>query len=141
VLTVAWFELALLVTAGAAALEDLAERRISNALLTAALVCAVVLHISGGSVGMMVAGMAAGLVLLPLYLLRGMAAGDIKLLMVLGAFGGPTLALQTAGGGLFVFAAIAIAGIHLGLCVRQQTLPFAPALAAGAVLAVAQVWG
>jgi leader peptidase (prepilin peptidase)/N-methyltransferase len=88
----------------------------------------------------MAAGIGAGAVLLPLYLMRGMGGGDVKLLMVLGAFGGPLLAVQAAAGGLFVFAFLALAGMHVGLCMRGQTLPFAPALAVGTVLAVAQVW-
>jgi prepilin peptidase CpaA len=133
----AWFELALLVTAGAAALEDLASRRIPNDLLAAALASALLMHAACGSLGAMAGGMAAGLLLLPLYMLRGMGAGDIKLLAVLGAFGGPLLAVQLALAAALVFGLVALMGLRLGLCIRQQTLPFAPALAAGSVFALA----
>jgi prepilin peptidase CpaA len=133
----AWFELALLLTAGAAALEDLASRRIPNDLLAAALGCALVMHGAGGSLPTMAGGMAAGLLLLPLYILRGMGAGDIKLLVTLGAFGGPLLAVQLVLAATLVFGVVAYVGLRLGLCIRQQTLPFAPALAAGSVFALA----
>lgn len=133
----AWFELALLLTAGAAALEDLAARRVPNDLLWAALACATLMHAGGGSLATMAAGMAVALLLMPLYLLGGMGAGDVKLLAVLGAFCGPVTGLTLVLAALLLFGAAALAGMQLGLVVRQQSLPFAPALAAASVFALA----
>jgi prepilin peptidase CpaA len=139
-LTPAWFELGLLVTAGAAALEDLAERRIPNPLLGAALTSALLLQASGGSLATLAGGMLAGLLaLLPFYWLGGMAAGDVKLLAVLGAFGGPALALSTAAVGLVLFGLAACVAVRAGLCLRGQAWPFAPALALASLLVLAHM--
>jgi prepilin peptidase CpaA len=78
---------------------DLRQRRIPNRLLAAALLAAVTLHLSSGVPVTLLTtclpGFALGLVLfLPLYLLRGMAAGDVKLMATVGAFLGPALAFQ-----------------------------------------------
>lgn len=76
-----------------AAYSDLRRRRIPNALILSGIVgaffCAWFLP---GIAGIATAsgGLATGLVLLlPLYLLRGMAAGDVKLMAMVGAFLGP----------------------------------------------------
>lgn len=134
----AWFALALLLTAGAAALEDLATRRIPNPLLSAALACAVLMQAIGGDLAAMSVGMLVAGLLLPLYLFGGMGAGDVKLVAVLGAFGGPLLAFHVVVVSLLLFGAVALAGLHAGLVVRRQSLPFAPAVAAASVFALAQ---
>jgi prepilin peptidase CpaA len=77
-----------------AAVNDLATRRIPNRLLSIGLVSAFVLDLLSVAPGVALlnalGGMALGLaVLLPFYLLRGMAAGDVKLMAVVGAFTGP----------------------------------------------------
>jgi prepilin peptidase CpaA len=73
--------------------SDLAEHRIPNQLLLPALIIAVGLHlIAGGMPAVLtsLAGLTVGLAfMLPLYLMGGMGAGDVKLLGVAGAFIGP----------------------------------------------------
>ncbi len=91
---------------------DLAWHRIPNALLMPALVLALILQASGdGFDGMLsaAAGLVVGLAfLMPLHVMGGMGAGDVKLLGVVGAFLGPW--------GAFVAGAAAlIAGAILGI--------------------------
>ena len=94
-----------------AAVTDLALRRIPNVLVLSGLLIAFSLYLYGGAPGAWLdtsaAGLATGFFLfLPLYLLRGMAAGDVKLMAMTGAFVGPAMALHIAlltcviGGGL-----------------------------------------
>jgi prepilin peptidase CpaA len=92
-------ELILICMVAQAALTDLSVRRIPNALVFSGLVLALVLHLLGGShwtpVTHWLAGTLAGFFLfLPLYLARGMAAGDVKLMAMVGAFTGPRAALE-----------------------------------------------
>ncbi|HJV02479.1 MAG TPA: prepilin peptidase [Burkholderiaceae bacterium] len=77
-----------------AAYTDLSARRIPNVLVLSGLLLALALHLLGGRhwapVTDWLAGTLAGFFLfLPLYLARGMAAGDVKLLAMVGAFTGP----------------------------------------------------
>ncbi len=96
-----YLEVSLLLLVTVAAITDLAERRIPNRLLLAGWIWALALHalsptpaealadgLLGASVGL--------LVFLPLYLLRGMAAGDVKLMATAGAFIGPAPAFAVA---------------------------------------------
>ncbi|CAB3756074.1 peptidase A24 [Burkholderia puraquae] len=100
----------------AAASTDIATRRIPNRLvllgLAGALVAQCLLHgVVAGALGWL-AGAATGFgLLLPFYLLRGMAAGDVKLMLAIGAWVGAemtfyiVLATFLAGGiGAIVFA-------------------------------------
>ncbi|MDR0242130.1 MAG: prepilin peptidase [Burkholderia sp.] len=100
----------------AAASTDIASRRIPNRLvavgLAGALVAQCLLHgILPGALAWL-AGAATGFgLLLPLYLLRGMAAGDVKLMLAIGAWVGAemtiyiVLATFVAGGiGAIAFA-------------------------------------
>ena len=92
------FLIALVLTA---CLQDLAERKIPNRLVLCGLLSAAVLHLDSGSplhlITVGLAGCATGLlVFLPLYVLRGMAAGDVKLLAMTGAFVGPAPVLRIA---------------------------------------------
>lgn len=80
---------------------DLTCRRIPNRViaigLAAALVVQVWLHgpLAGGADWL--AGALTGFaVLLPFYLLRGMAAGDVKLLLTIGAWVGPAMTVHIA---------------------------------------------
>jgi prepilin peptidase CpaA len=87
-------ELALLLLVSIAAMNDLATRRIPNRLLLAGMACALVLHLVSAAPGAALlsalGGMGVGLAMfLPLYLARGMAAGDVKLMAVVGIFSGP----------------------------------------------------
>ena len=84
-----------------ACLQDLAARKIPNRLVLCGLFCAGVLHLISPNplqfVSAGLAGCTVGLLaFLPLYLLRGMAAGDVKLMAMVGAFTGPMLALEIA---------------------------------------------
>lgn len=85
----------------AAASTDIQCRRIPNVLVGAGLLGALLVQcwLQGfaGGVGAWLAGAVVGLLLfLPLYLLRGMAAGDVKLLAMVGAWIGPLLVFEAA---------------------------------------------
>lgn len=95
---------------------DLTARKIPNRLvysgLGLAIACQTALP-SGEGLWVALEGMGVGLAMfLPLYLLRAMGGGDVKLMAVVGAFVGPQLiigaALVTlvAGGGMAVMATI-----------------------------------
>ena len=102
---------------------DLKSHRIPNLLLLPALSLALMLHtVNAGMVGLFTAigGLAAGLaMLLPLYALGGMAAGDVKLLGVVGSFLGPWGALVA---GLATMMAGAVLGIAIILWQRLSPL-------------------
>ncbi|MQA22284.1 A24 family peptidase [Rugamonas rivuli] len=94
-------EVILICLVAQAAITDLALRKIPNVLILSGLLLALMLHIMGGQhwapVTDWLAGSLAGFFLfLPLYALRGMAAGDVKLMAMVGAFVGPLAALQVA---------------------------------------------
>ena len=91
----------LLLVVSIAAVNDLATRRIPNRLLLVGLAGALLLHVLSGEPGAALlsalGGMLLGLaVFLPFYLMRGMAAGDVKMMAVVGFFTGPTEAFQIA---------------------------------------------
>ena len=83
-----------------ACIIDLRTRRIPNVLTFSAAAAGLVYHTAlGGWDGFATAslGWVAGLLLfLPLFLLRGMGAGDVKLLAAFGALLGPQLTLVAA---------------------------------------------
>lgn len=138
---------------------DLSHRRIPNLLLAPALSIALLLHtMTNGVDGLLAAagGLSLGLAMLsPLYVIGGMAAGDVKLLGVVGSFLGPWgavvagLATLMAGG---VFGVTVIvwqrlsttrswatrsavdAGV-LGFQRQVTHIPYAPAIAAGTLAA------
>lgn len=106
--------------------HDVRSRRIPNLLVLAGIVIAVILQLalprgSGlfvepfGSIGILssLAGLGAGLaLLLPMYALRALGAGDVKLVAMIGAFVGPgtvfgiVLCSLLAGGVLAVSVAL-----------------------------------
>jgi prepilin peptidase CpaA len=92
-----------------AAVTDLGSRKISNVLVLCGLLSALLLHVQHGDYAALTiwsGGMLTGFfVFLPLYLLRGMAAGDVKLMAMVGAFTGPVLVLQIS------FATFLIGGL------------------------------
>jgi prepilin peptidase CpaA len=99
-----------------ACISDLRTRRIPNALTFAAVAGALSFHfVTGGfaAVGVSLAGCLLGLALLfPLFALRGMGAGDVKLLAAVGAWLGPSqvavaaLATSIAGGAIALVVAL-----------------------------------
>lgn len=96
-----YLDLSLLLLVCIAAINDLATRRIPNRLLLAGLAGALLLHLlsanPGASLLTGLAGMGVSFaVFLPFYLLRGMAAGDVKMIAVVGAFIGPGEAFEIA---------------------------------------------
>jgi len=95
-----------------ATVTDVVAHRIPNALLAPALAIALLVGVSAaGLAGLLasISGLIVGMMmLLPLYIVGGTSAGDVKLLGVAGAFLGPSGALFA---GLLTF----IAGAALGL--------------------------
>ncbi|CAI08219.1 hypothetical protein, Flp pilus assembly protein, protease [Aromatoleum aromaticum EbN1] len=114
----------------AAVITDLLTRRIPNRLILAGLVSGFVLHMADlpgaalfatadsiDGVSVAFGGLAVGLAgMLPLYFLRAMGAGDVKLMMMVGAFLGP---LQTFGVVVLTFAAGGI--LALGMALWQRS--------------------
>jgi prepilin peptidase CpaA len=100
-----FLDLLLTITVVLAACNDLISRRIPNRLLLACALGAIGLHLIGPAPGAALlralGGAATGLaVFLPLYLLRGMAAGDVKLMATVGLF--------TSAGGTFKLAVLTV---------------------------------
>ena len=102
-----------------AAREDLLRHRIPNELNLAAMLAAIGLaYSSGGTHGVAssVAGAAVGCAAFaPFYLLRGMGAGDVKLMAAAGAFLGPADALAAAALAIVMGGALAVAVVMLRL--------------------------
>lgn len=100
----------------AAVYTDLAARKIPNRLVYSGLALAIACQTalpSGEGLWVSLEGMGLGLAMfLPLYLLRAMGAGDVKLMAMVGAFVGPqlivgaTLVTLVAGGIMAVMATL-----------------------------------
>jgi prepilin peptidase CpaA len=113
-------EVVLLCLVAQAAVTDLAVRKIPNVLVLSGLALALILHLMAGPrwapATHWLAGILAGFFLfLPLYLLRGMAAGDVKLMAMVGAFTGPWAAccialLTCLFGGLMALGILVVSG-------------------------------
>lgn len=169
-----FFELRTMLLAAliAAALAcDVRHRRIPNGLVLTGLVCALVYHAAlpwGLGAAYALKGAVVGLgLLLPLYLLRMLGAGDVKLMAMAGAFIGPGGSLAAVvltllcGGVLAVGVSlwqgrmrqvldntramaahaavnvVARTGIALDMPPSTGNLPYAAAIAAGVAL---QLW-
>lgn len=90
-----WLDLSLLVLVVSAAVIDLAIRKIPNLLLLGGWGAALAIHACfaapATAIGHALGGAAIGFALfLPLYVVRGMAAGDVKLMATVGLFLGPS---------------------------------------------------
>jgi len=100
-----------------ACISDVRTRRIPNVLTFTAIVCALLFHALTGGVaaaGWSLAGCFLGAALFfPMFALRGMGAGDVKLLAAVGAWLGPSqvamaaLAASLAGGVIAIAVALA----------------------------------
>lgn len=122
-----WLDLLLLVLVVSAAVIDLAIRKIPNLLLlggslgaiglyciTAAPVAAISTALGGALVGFAL--------FLPLYALRGMAAGDVKLMATVGLFLGPS---QTLYACILTWCAGGLMGLVIILCTRRWSAAYA----------------
>jgi prepilin peptidase CpaA len=121
----------------AAAWTDFHTWRIPNRLLAPSAAAALMLSaFVPGAQGLYLSlvGAAVGLLIfLPLYLLKGMAAGDVKLMTVIGLYAGPQLTLDIALvsaliGGLWVVIlfnremSVENHNDSFGICLRHRTL-------------------
>ena len=116
----------LLLMVSIAAVNDLATRRIPNRLLLAGLAGALLLHglsaEPGAALLSALGGMLLGLtIFLPFYLVHGMAAGDVKMMAVVGFFTGPTEAFQIA---IFTWCAGGVMALLLILLRSRLRLAF-----------------
>jgi prepilin peptidase CpaA len=80
---------------------DITCRRIPNAILAISLAISLVVQVCLhgivlGAGGWLAGAMTGFALLLPLYLMRGMSAGDVKLLLTIGAWVGPEMILYIA---------------------------------------------
>jgi len=113
-----------------ACVSDLRTRRIPNVLTFSAAGGALVFHcITGGwnAAGWSLAGYIVGLLLFfPLFALRGMGAGDVKLLAAVGAWIGPTqvavAAMATSIAGAILALVIAVGSGYLMTALRNVWL-------------------
>lgn len=140
------FALALLLLAASAC--DLKTRRIPNGLSAAGMLAGLAGHAYGGGLpgGLWaLSGIAAALPLLLLYAARAFGAGDIKLLMAVGALMGPGFLLWTLLGAIFAAGLLALVSVlrrrrfTLPPPAKASRMPFAPAVAVGAAFAVAHL--
>lgn len=118
---------------------DLEHRLVPNVITYPGIVAGLLLAAAGGRlVNAAIVAAGAGLVFLAIALLSrgGMGGGDVKLAAMLGAFlGWPDAAV----GILLAFiggAAVGVALIVAGLRTRKDAIPFGPALATGALIAL-----
>ena len=102
----------LLIILTAAAWTDIQRHRIPNILSLGGIVLGIAIHTwTSGTQGLLtgVGGAAVGMsIFLPFYLLRGMGAGDVKLMGTVGAFLGPKFALLATGLSLAAGGVLAI---------------------------------
>lgn len=134
--------------------SDLRSHRVPNGLVAAGLAVALAIPLAGvlgaadgpswrlaaASVAPWAAGLVlGGLLLLPGYALGGMAAGDVKLMAMAGAFLGPGLAAAAVLYACLVGGALALA-VLVWRRARGRPVPthqaYAPAIALGCLVAV-----
>ena len=109
-----WITAATLSIGAIACVTDVRSRRIPNVLTLGAAAAALAYHTAAnGAVGAASAGagwIVGTLLFLPFFLLRGMGAGDVKLLAAIGAWLGPRDAMWLA-----IYSSLA--GGAIGICV------------------------
>lgn len=111
-------DIALGFTLGIAAFTDWREQKIYNKLLIPAFLTALLLNtFQEGSIGLTSSLLGAFigfcLLLLP-YLMGGIGAGDVKLLMVIGAFGGTVFVIKS-----FLYGAV-VGGLISGILLTRR---------------------
>ncbi len=126
-----WFLPGVLLLTVVAAIWDLAERRIPNALTVAAMIAGLAGHaLAGGKggLGWSAGGLAVGFALLavPVFM-GGMGGGDLKLMGAVGALVGPRLALDIAlisgiAGGVLALAEVLRRGVLKAALARTVAL-------------------
>lgn len=144
---------------GVAVVTDLRARRIPNLVTFSALGTGFLLNgLAFKGEGLLMSGQGALLamaILLPFHVLRGLGAGDVKLMAAIGALKGPEFVLYTFAWAAIFGGALALMGLlrsrrvglafsHLvyfrffprpdGTFISAGRLPYAPAIALGAVL-------
>jgi Flp pilus assembly protein protease CpaA len=142
----------------AAAVSDLARRRIPNWMNITILIAGLVTQAASGGLGALGHGLAGAgvglLLLLPLFKVRWLGGGDVKLACAMGAWLGPTYvfwatAIGMAGGGLLALY-IALSGgaafrqeirVNLANAALSMSLPDAPRRAPGQLVPVAVALG
>jgi prepilin peptidase CpaA len=127
-----YLDLLLMTLVLVAAANDLATRRIPNHLLMIGATGALMLHLFGAAPAAQLwsglGGAVTGLLLfLPLYCLRGMAAGDVKLLATVGFFCSPGEIMQIAlwsvcAGGVMALLVVIVNGRLLAALVNVRSL-------------------
>ncbi len=127
----------ILALGGAAVVEDLLHRKISNPISASGVLAGLALGLAGHGwrgLGISLAGALLGLAaFLLFYALGGMGAGDLKLMAAFGALLGPAGILLAA-----LLAAAAGAVLAAGAALwkpRAAAIPYAPAIVAGAWIA------
>jgi prepilin peptidase CpaA len=114
-------QIALMGLTGVAAITDAYSRRIPNALVVAGFLAGIALNVwIGGWMGLKESLFGFGLALLiyvPLFIVRAMGGGDVKLMAAAGAIVGPGNWFT-----LFILASIAGGAIALGMLLTRQTL-------------------
>jgi leader peptidase (prepilin peptidase)/N-methyltransferase len=127
---------------GVVTVSDLRTRLVPDTALLASLAVALPLTLlsdPGGVPERLAAGVGAAGFLLAAVLIRpdGMGLGDVKLAGVLGVY----LGVAVIEAMVVAFAAASVAGLVLlarhGWAARRSTIPFAPFLALGALVAIA----
>jgi leader peptidase (prepilin peptidase) / N-methyltransferase len=138
----ALLDASLIALLGVVTLSDLRTRLVPDGALVASLAIAVPVRLlsdPGAMPERLVAGLGAGGFLLAAALIRpsGMGLGDVKLAGVLGIYLGAAVIEAM----VIAFAAGSVAGLALlarhGWEARSRTIPFAPFLALGALVAMA----
>ena len=143
-----WILLASLLALAAA--WDVRTRRIPNGLTLAGLAAGFLWHgVRGGGPGLLLSGEGVGvaaLAFLP-YAVRGLGAGDVKLLGAVGALAGPAFMLWTLLGAALAGGPLALAWLAQPRVVapaepaRKAGMPLAPAIAVGALLPTSRCTG
>ena len=128
----------LLPSLAAAAIIDWRTRRVPNTLVAPLAVAGIViqtLEFGLRGLGLAATGALIGAAcLLPFYLLRGMAAGDIKLMAAAGAWFEPALSAWAV---VFTCLAVTVLGLALWSAGRRRHgVPYAVAIATGTVAAL-----